>query len=174
MTIYLYLGTFRTLKAAGERKKNYLERGKNTQNLSISLSDVDAALMGEVDWIESFTMCASLTPHHWKRPSNLSSLPKATAGPGAYQTSPAADALHWPAGSSLSTDTCWISTSTVSCGWISAGASARAEESWRKEQCHPHGVRNGDSPAKPSTAEHTANSSRREEWTRKRRKKGRW
>lgn len=55
---------FRDSQSSWREEKNYLERGKNTQNLSISLSDVDAALMGEVDWIESFTMCASLTPHH--------------------------------------------------------------------------------------------------------------
>lgn len=51
----------------------------------------------------------------------------------------------------------------MSCGWISAGASTRAEESWRKEQCHPHGGRNDDSPKKPSTAEHRANSQQQKE-----------
>lgn len=46
-----------------------------------------------------------------------------------------------------------------------------SEESWREEQSHPHGGRNGYSPAKPSTE---PKSSRREKWTRRRGKKGRW
>lgn len=56
MTIYLYLGAFGTLKAvdlSGERKKS--------TKLFRLLSDVDAALMGEVDWAESSTMYASAT-----------------------------------------------------------------------------------------------------------------
>ena len=64
-------------------------------------------------------------------------LPRATAGPGAHQTSPEADGAHRPAESSPSTDTSSLSNSTVSCGWISAGASTRAEEGSRSQQYRP-------------------------------------
>lgn len=122
------------------------------------------------------SQCASLTLHHWKRPSNLSSLPKATAGPGAHQTSPAADAVPWPAGSSPSTHTSWISTSTVSCGWISAGASTRSWEElekwavpcpWWQEWWQPSKAQHNPAHSQQSAAEGRSGQG-------KKRKKGKW